>query len=519
MNAVQLSCAAFFYVCKSVEIRIIFGEKKKIMKDCEVIGMTEEVLFNFEETDQLLKDKFSYPLNNDFSFREIKDYQGEVILKLYFVSSIVDMNQIEENIIIPIMQSSHKDKIKNTITANHVEVLSSITKAVQQLNNGDVIILLNDGRMLTSSARKFAHRSVPKAENEPVIKGSKEAFVESLSLNKSLIRKRIRDENLIAETVSVGERSKNDVTIMYIKDIANANIVTEIREKIKSIKVDNVQNINLIDQYLEERRYSLLPTNLYTERPDRATAYLEEGHIVLLMDHSAGCIIAPMTFWSMLHTSEDHFMRFWYGNFSRLVRMIAFFIAIFTPAIYIALTNFHSEMIPPDLLLAIAATREKVPFPVLFEIMIMEVAFEILREAGLRIPNPIGPTIGIVGALILGQAAVDANIVSPIMVIVISITGLSSFAISDVSLNYMLRMGRFLFTFAAALFGILGMVVVFLFALSYMASFKSYGVPYFAPVAPHYKSSKDTFFRRILTKETFRPGFMKTQDSKRKVSK
>ncbi|OZM58701.1 spore germination protein [Lottiidibacillus patelloidae] len=478
-----------------------------------------EQLFGFEEIDKQLKEKFHYPINSDFSYRNIKSNDGQIVCTIYFISSIVDMNQLEDNLIEPLKQADSSAMKEYVITANHFNKVLTIEQATAELNKGSAIVLFRDGFFFASNAQKFAHRSVPKAENEPVIKGPKEAFVESASINKSLIRKRIRDENLIAETMEVGNRSKNEVTLMYIKDIVNEDILTQIREKIKAINVDNVQNINLLDQYLEERRYSLVPVNLYTERPDRAVAYIEEGHVVLLMDHTSGCLIAPMTFWAMMHTSEDHFMRFWYGNFSRFIRMIAFFIAIFTPAIYIALTNYHSEMIPPDLLLAIAATREKVPFPVIFEIIIMEIAFELLREAGLRIPNPIGPTIGIVGALILGQAAVDANIVSPIMVIVIAITGLSSFALSDVSLNYMIRMSRFLFTFAAASFGILGMVAVFLFALSYMASMKSYGVPYFSPVAPHYKSSNDTFFRKILTKETWRPGFLKPKDMKRKVAK
>jgi spore germination protein KA len=484
-----------------------------------VNDMATEQQVNFEELDQQLKEKFSFPRNRDFNLKELKGNEGQTIAIIYYISSIVDMNQIENNIILPMKQLEQGSVKEHVITANHFQKLATLNQAIKQLLNGSAIVLFKDGLLYASSAQKFAHRSVPKVENEPVIKGPKEAFVESASINQSLIRKRIRDENLISETMEVGKRSINEVTIMYIKDIVNEDILTEVKEKIKAIDVDNVQNINLLDQYLEDRKYSLVPVNLFTERPDRATAYLEEGHIVLLMDHTSGCLVVPMTFWSMMHTSEDHFMRFWYGNFSRLVRMIAFFIAIFTPAIYIALTNYHSEMIPPDLLLAIAATREKVPFPVIFEIMIMEIAFELLREAGLRIPNPIGPTIGIVGALILGQAAVEANIVSPIMVIVIAITGLSSFALSDVSLNYMIRIARFLFTFAAATFGILGMVAVFLFALSYMVSMKSYGVPYFAPVAPHYKSANDTFFRRILTKETWRPGFMKPQDMKRRDAK
>src|SRR5213079_609143 len=235
-------------------------------------------------------------------------------------------------------------------------------------------------------------------------------------------------------------------------------------------------------QYLEERPRSLFPTILYTERPDRAASFIEEGHIVLLMTNSPSCLILPATFWAILHSPEDHYLRTPYGNFIRVLRFFALFVAMFASSFYIAITNFHVGMIPPDLLMAVAGTRERVPFPSIIEILMMEMAFELIREAGLRVPSPIGPTIGIVGALILGQAAVQANIISPIVIIVIALSGLSSFIISDVSMNFAIRMSRFLFIFAAGFLGVYGAVALFVTSLFYIVSLKSFGTPYFAPM-------------------------------------
>ena len=230
------------------------------------------------------------------------------------------------------------------------------------------------------------------------------------------------------------------------------------------------------------------------------------------MNNSPFALVTPATFWSFYHSGDDHYLRFVYGNFTRFLRMLATFITLFTPSIYIAITNYHMEMLPPDLLLAIAGAREMVPMPAILELVLLELAFELIREAGIRVPTPIGPTIGIVGALILGQAGVEANVVSPIVVIVVALSGLSSYAISDVNLSYMIRIARFGFLIAASLFGIFGMVWVFMACLIYLSVLKSFGVPYCAPLTPKYKSAGDTLFRKLLTNERIRPAFTKTKD-------
>jgi spore germination protein KA len=292
---------------------------------------------------------------------------------------------------------------------------------------------------------------------------------------------------------------------MYLKNIADEAIVNNVIKRLKDIETDTVLTLSQVEQYIEERSYSLFPTTLMTERPDRAASFVLEGHVILIMENSPTAIIAPTTFWSFIHTVEDQYLRMPYGNFIRIIRLVALMIALLVPATYIAVTTFHSGMIPTDLLLSIAATRERIPFPVFIEIMIMEVSFEILREAGVRVPNTLGPTIGIVGALILGQAAVEANLVSPILVVIVSITGLASFTIPDVSFNITVRILRFVFLFVAYIFGFFGMALVAAFLMAYLVSMKSFGVPFFAPLAPHSPSSKDLMTRPPIWKQWIRP--------------
>ena len=463
---------------------------------------------------QKVKSLFSYGLNQDFSMREFASNQRYV---LFFYSSIVDAVKIENSIIKPLLFFQHNKDIKSAITIEKVEEIYDFEELVESLNSGQAVLFKEgEQKAYSLNVTDFKHRGIEQPQNENLVKGPKEAFTESLGTNLSLIRKRIHDNDLIAETVSVGERSKLNVTIMYIKDLANEDILENVKSRIKEIKADNVRNIEILEQYIEDRPYSILPTLLYTERPDRAASFLEDGYVVLLMENSSACLVLPVTFWSFFHTPEDRYLRFLFGNFSRLIRFMAIYITLFISALYIAVTNYHSEMVPPDLLLAIAGARERVPFPVATEVLIMEFAFELIREAGLRIPAPLGPTIGIVGALILGQAAVQANIISPIIVIVTALSGLSSFAIADVSFNYTIRMTRFLFIFSAIFYGLFSLAGCFLLWLMYLISTKSFGVPYLSPLTPHFQSSNDTIFRKLINKEIWRPGNIKPKDRRKK---
>lgn len=497
---------------------IFFNKKnKKIMKksrDKEVLSGRLDIDLN------RLKEEFSYPTNEDFIIRKLvlKGINKKCVL--VFLGVMVNEDMIQQHIIEPILESKQKEEkniIQKVITAKEGKEVTCFDSVINNITMGNTILLMDGySKAISIETTKFDHRNVEKPISENIIKGPQEAFVESGKTNKSLIRKQLRSKNLVTESITVGEQSKSKISILYMKNIANPRLVKQIKERIEDLEVDTVQNIPMLEQYIEERPYSIIPSILYTERPDRAVSFLHEGHVVLLMDSSSDCLILPVTFWSLFHTSGDSYLRWSNGNFVRVVRLIAFFAALLTPALFVAITTFHVEMIPTDLALAITATRERVPFPLLIEVILMEMAFELLRESGLRIPTPIGPTIGIVGALILGQAAVQANLVSPILVIIVSITGLSSFAIANLSLNYTMRIVKFGLLILGGLMGIAGVTAGLMAFIAYMVSVKSFDVPFISPLTPHYRSSKDVIFRPPIWKQWIRPQYTAPKDSVRK---
>ncbi|MEH7236107.1 spore germination protein [Bacillus sp. JJ1562] len=480
----------------------------------EIEIKSQEVDPDLQSTISTLKKLYSLPDNNDVKIHNFTINGINKNAAILFISTITDVDMISKHILEPLLLNENPEKdVQKIIQIQSFTKVQLIEDIVNGANQGNSILFIDgEKQAYVIGTANFQGRSVEKAENEVVLKGPKESFNEKADTNISLVRKKIRNENLIVENITITKRSNNELFILYIKDLANDKLIKNIKERVSSLDVDAIQNLSLLEQYIEERPKSIFPSILYTERPDRASSFLEDGYVVLLMNNSPSSLILPTTFWSFIHNPEDHYLRFLFGNFTRILRVCALFITVFGSAIYVSITNYHSEMVPTDLLLAISATREKVPFPVLIEILLMEIAFELIREAGLRVPNTIGPTIGIVGALILGQAAVQANIVSPIVVIVVALSGLCSFTLSDVSMNFAIRIIRFAFIFSAGFFGIYGMTALFTVGLFYMVSLKSFGVPYLSPMSPKYISSGDTIIRKMIKNETVRPGYLKPKD-------
>jgi spore germination protein KA len=453
-----------------------------------------------------IKKIFHYPQNSDLMIREL--YLSSIKRKavLFYMNGMVNEQFLNQYVIKPLVENTSEfsnsavgiEFIKNSLQSSKIRKLSCYSDIVKDILDGRTILIIDGyAAALSSNTIKYEHRSVERSETENVVKGPHESFVESPLVNRSLIRKHLKSSNLVTEAINIYVDDKSEVYIMYNKAIANPELVNEVRQRINKIKQNNYTGMvtaSIIQQYIEDSSL-LLPTLLYTELPDRAASFIKEGHVVVLADSSPSSLIAPATFWSFFHTPEDMYFRLLAGNFIRIVRIIAVFISLFTPAIYIAITNYHQEMIPTDLLLAISATRERVPFPIVFEVVGMEIAFEIIRECSFRIPSNIGSTIGIVGTLVLGQAAVQANIISPLLVIIIAITGLSGFSVSNIDLNMSLRVSRFFFTFCAIMMGFLGLAIGITAFTAYVVSVKSFGVPFFSPVTPYYESSMDMLIR------------------------
>jgi spore germination protein KA len=479
-------------------------------------NMTEEpirpeklvVSSSLEDNKRYLEKIYSLPKNKDIILREFY-IALETPLKAFvlFIDGLADKEIINNSILKPLMVLLDEETeiegneaatyIKEHLLPGHdVLALEKYRQILDFVNYGNTAIFIEGcAQCLVIETKGWDRRSVGKPEVEQVIMGPHEAFNETLRSNTALIRKALRNENLITEMVKVGSRNKIDVAIMYLEDLTNPQLVAEVKRRIASIDTDYVGVSGVLEQFIEDEPFRLSPQILTTERPDRVVSFLVEGHITVIVDGGPQALIVPATIFSLLHSSEDYYLRMPYGNFLRILRVFALFIAILTPSIYVSIVTFHQEMIPTELLLAIAASRATVPFPTIFEVFAMEFAFELIREAGVRVPGVIGNTIGIVGALILGQAAVQAGIVSPILIIIIAITGLASFAIPNYSISFSFRGRRFIFTILAAFFGFFGIAGgLFLFLLS-LVNMKSFGVPFLAPVSPKTKTGPDVVLR------------------------
>ncbi|MCI9177090.1 MAG: spore germination protein [Clostridia bacterium] len=357
----------------------------------------------------------------------------------------------------------------------------------------------------------FKQREISTPNNEIIIKGPQEAFVENIRTNTSLLRRMINNENLIIENIKVGSLSKTNCAICYIQNIANTDLVAEVKYRISNLEIDSLLSSGELEQLIEEDNKYSIPQILSTERPDKATKYLYGGRVVVLIGGNPYALIMPATFIDFIVSPEDTNLKFQFANFLKFLRLIAIFITLFLPAFYVAITCFHQELLPTELLFSLLASRESVPFPIIFEILIMEISFELIREAGLRVPSPLGPTIGIVGALVIGQAAVSASIVSPILVIVVAITAVASFAIPDFSFGFHLRLMRFLFIILGYIAGFFGIALGIFVYLCILTSLSSFGVPYMAPYAPVTKINESGYFLDPVWRREQRADYLNTK--------
>ena len=322
---------------------------------------------------------------------------------------------------------------------------------------------------------------INEADSEKVVRGSNEGFGDSVKQNAALIRKRIRSPQVKVKEKKMGVRSNTNVYLVYMEGIASPELVAKIEERLEGFEIDGVLDSGVIEQLSEEKWYSPFPQFQTTERPDRAAMSILDGRVVVLSDNSPIALILPTDYNSFIKTSDDYYNRWEIASFERLLRYLASFFAMTLPGLYLAVTNFHTQILPTTLLLSFADARSGVPFPAVIEVIIMELSFELLREAGVRLPGAMGNTIGIVGGLIIGQAAVEANLVSPIVVIVISFTALCSFAVPNEEFATAFRLLKFFFIGICAWLGFFGFLAGLLAVLIHLSHLKSFGVPYLVP--------------------------------------
>ncbi|QJC51079.1 spore germination protein [Paenibacillus albicereus] len=355
----------------------------------------------------------------------------------------------------------------------------------ERLLSGSAMLVL-DGSELAYAVpnAKWKEREISESPNQTSIRGPRESFTETLRVNTGLLRRKIKDPRLWMESIHLGRMTKTEVCLVYIQGLAKPSVVAEARSRLQAIDIDGVLDSGYVEELIEDDRRSFFPTMKNTELPDSVAGELLEGKIAILVGGSPNALIAPAPFLSFMQTAEDYYQYALYSSLLRLLRLLGLFIALLLPSIYIAITTFHRDMLPFTLLFSLMAQREGVPFPAFVEALAMEVTFEILREAGLRMPRPIGQAVSVVGTLVIGQAAVEAGIVSAAMVIVVSVTAIATFTLPSYSISIPIRMLRFLFMAVAASFGLYGIILAQLLLLLHLASLKTFGESYMSPIAP-----------------------------------
>lgn len=455
----------------------------------------------------------------DIVQREFLVGGGGRVLML-FTDNIVDGEAIRESILETVMLDYQNEKqegllealLEQAIAIGDVKKIMTVEEVCDGVLWGDTILLMEgDDFALQATTKKFPNRGVSKAETEVVVQGPKDAFMEVMAFNIVLTRRRIRDSKLKLKRKKAGQRTKTDIAIMYMEDLVRPEVLSQVGKQLDGMEIDGLLDSGSIEQLLERRKYSPFPQLQMTERPDKTAAALLEGRVVLLADNTPYAILLPATLNTFFQAAEDYYERWEIMSFVRFIRFAAAFFAVTLPGLYIAFAVYHPQLMPTALALKVASTRGAIPFSVIGEVLIMELAFELLREAGIRLPSPVSSTIGIVGGIIIGSAAVEAGIVSPVVVIVAALTGTCTFVIPNVSIVSGLRLSKYLVIALASVFGMFGVWAALLLLLGHLSSLTSYGIPYLYPFCSssinHDRDWEDSIFRLPLPKRAGRPIF------------
>ncbi|TYR80456.1 spore germination protein [Priestia megaterium] len=467
----------------------------------------EKTLLNHDLAQNELRFKETFHNCSDVQFRQIYN-KGQPNILLLYVSGLIDEQKFSMAILNPLtyipISSEYRqlddlaDFIRREgLAIGHTQLVCKYSEVIMGVLRGNVAIIVDgEATALLAEVIGFDKRGIEEPTTEVSILGPKEGFTETLTMNISLLRRRIRSHHLKLESFVLGDLSQTDVVVAYIDGIAKSSIVEEVRNRISRIHTDSIYGSSAVEEFIEDMSFSPFPQIMKTERPDTTVTSLLEGQVVILEDGSPYAAIVPMTFWAALQSAEDYFNRSLFSSAVRWIRFTLFLVSLLLPSIYVSIVSFHPQLIPTHLLLSITAAREPTPFPTVVEALLMEFMFEALREAGLRLPRATGSAISIVGALVIGQSAVQAGIVSAPMVIVVATTGIASFAIPRYNFSSAVRMLRFPLLILAGMLGFYGVAVGVLIILIHLVNLRSFGVPYMTSVAPQYPFTfKDIFIR------------------------
>jgi spore germination protein KA len=448
----------------------------------------------------------------DIVFRSF-NIGGRLPAFLIYIEGLSNLDLIDQHVLAPLMHEEPAEAVniqtmlEQKIAVAGVKEVATFTACLEQISAGNPIILVATyPQGISLGLAKAEKRSIKEPTAESVVRGPREGFIEVLAVNVSMLRRRIRSPELKIQSMTIGRITQTGVAIAYIEGLADGQLIQEVTNRLKRIDIDGVVESAYIEELIEDHPVSAFPQMMNTERPDVVTANLLEGRVAILIDGTPFALIVPVTFYSLLQAPEDYYERYVFATAIRWLRYGFLLIALLLPSIYVAILSFHQEMIPTALIFSVAKSREDIPFPVLVEAFIMEVTFEALREAGVRLPKQVGAAVSIVGALVIGQAAVSAGIVSAPMVMVVAITGIASFMIPRYNAGISLRMLRFPIMLFAGMLGLLGIMLAVIVIIIHMSTLRSFGVPYLTPLAPaKRKEIRDVLLRTPLWQHPTRP--------------
>lgn len=465
----------------------------------------------------------------DIIYREFNIGKDQTSVKIIFVQGLVDEKIVNGDVMKSLMELQNSfinskepdnlfEAVKQTfLKAGIIEELPTFGKIADAILNGDTVFLIEGAdKALKIGTVGWKFRDVSEPVTEGVVRGPREGFTENLRTNTSLLRRKIKSHELKFEKYILGRVTKTEVNISYLANVVDEMLVKEIKKRIAKIDVDSILESAYIEELIEDEPFTLFPQIEHSERPDKIAAAILEGRVGILVDGTPFALLVPTVMPQFMQSSEDYYERYPFAFLVRTVRYIFLIFALLLPAIYIAVVNYHQEMIPTPLLISIIGANQGVPFPSFVETLIMEVTFEALREAGVRLPRPVGQAVSIVGGIVIGQAAVQAGIVSAPVVIVVALTGISSFAVPAYNFTLAIRILRFVYMLLAATSGFYGIMLGIMVLLFHLVSLRSFGVPYFSPFAPFkLKNFKDVFIRTPWWMMSERPGFLNTLNRRR----
>jgi spore germination protein KA len=453
--------------------------------------------------------KHTFGPSTDIIIREIRIGEAASMESaIIYTDGLADVTNLLEVIMVEIREAKLEPNVtlpdqviqrlqENSLSVGEINVVTELQQLYTSVLSGDTAMLFQGSEKgLLLNTRKWKERSVEEPNAQSVVRGPRDGFTENIRTNTALVRRRIKDPNLWMESIQVGRISKTDVNLMYMNGIVNEKVVEEVRQRLGRIDIDAIFESGNIEELIQDETFTLFPTIYNTERPDSISSQILEGRVAIFVDGTPFVLTVPAIFTQFFQASEDYYQRADFATLLRMLRFLCFFISLLAPSLYIAVTTFHQELLPPQLLVGLIAAREGVPFPAFIEALLMEITFEILREAGLRLPKSIGQAVSIVGTLVIGQAAVEAGLVSPSMVIVVSLTAISNFVFPSFSMGIAVRILRFPIMLLAASFGLFGITVGLIAIVLHLCSLRSFGIPYLSPFGPFILSDqKDSIFR------------------------